>query len=239
MKTKTLLSKWLCLLLVFCLMPVTGWGDSTSATVYVSICQNAAYAETADGALFDRLPVLLTGKETYNLDDCLSAAHALYGDSDHAYASAVGAYGLGITKLWGDTSGNFGYWQNDNSSWSLEDAVADGDYVCAFIYKDSQTWGDRYIRFENTGNIARSCAGTGTRLHLIRPLGFSVDDAHLKRAGLDYWQDVKISYYDSFEELEETFPGAVMHLFYTAIHFEPRKLKHKSLTETVKLLSGE
>ena len=47
---------------------------------------------------------------------------------------------------------------------------------------------------QNTGNIARSCAVTGTRLHLIRPLGFSVDDAHLKRAGLDYWQDVEISY---------------------------------------------
>ncbi len=53
----------------------------------------------------------------------------------------------------------------------------------------------------NTGNIARSCAGTNTTLHLIRPLGFSTDDKMLKRAGLDYWQFVTIFYYDSLEEL--------------------------------------
>ena len=41
---------------------------------------------------------------------------------------------------------------------------------------------------ENTGNISRTCSVTGARLHLVRPLGFSVDDKHLKRAGLDYWQ---------------------------------------------------
>lgn len=73
---------------------------------------------------------------------------------------------------------------------------------------------------QNTGNIARSCAVTGTRLHLIRPLGFSVDDAHLKRAGLDYWKDVEIFYYDSFSELEKQFPNAIMHLFST--HAEKR-----------------
>lgn len=52
----------------------------------------------------------------------------------------------------------------------------------------------------NTGNIARTCAGTGTTLHLIRPLGFSTDDKMLKRAGLDYWKHVNIVYYDSLEE---------------------------------------
>ncbi|WP_108671884.1 tRNA (uridine(34)/cytosine(34)/5-carboxymethylaminomethyluridine(34)-2'-O)-methyltransferase TrmL [Peribacillus acanthi] len=52
----------------------------------------------------------------------------------------------------------------------------------------------------NTGNIARTCAGTDTALHLIRPLGFSTDDKMLKRAGLDYWEHVDITYYDSLEE---------------------------------------
>lgn len=52
----------------------------------------------------------------------------------------------------------------------------------------------------NTGNIARTCAATGTKLHLIRPLGFSTDDKMLKRAGLDYWQYVDITYYDSMDE---------------------------------------
>ncbi len=62
----------------------------------------------------------------------------------------------------------------------------------------------------NTGNIARTCAVTGTELFLIRPLGFSIEDRYLKRAGLDYWHLVKIHVYDSFTDLlkehkEETF----------------------------------
>lgn len=59
----------------------------------------------------------------------------------------------------------------------------------------------------NTGNIARTCALTGTVLHLVRPLGFSVDDKHLKRAGLDYWHLVEIHYYDSLSELLEKYPN--------------------------------
>lgn len=53
----------------------------------------------------------------------------------------------------------------------------------------------------NTGNIVRTCAAVGAELHLIKPLGFSVEDKYLKRAGLDYWNEVNIKYYDSFEEL--------------------------------------
>ncbi|QJD87633.1 tRNA (uridine(34)/cytosine(34)/5-carboxymethylaminomethyluridine(34)-2'-O)-methyltransferase TrmL [Cohnella herbarum] len=60
----------------------------------------------------------------------------------------------------------------------------------------------------NTGNIARTCAATGTHLHLVRPLGFSTDDRVLKRAGLDYWHAVNITYYDSFEEVEAANAGA-------------------------------
>lgn len=59
----------------------------------------------------------------------------------------------------------------------------------------------------NTGNIARTCAGTDTTLHLIRPLGFSTDDKQLKRAGLDYWQFVNIIYYDSLDEFFERNAG--------------------------------
>ncbi|WP_138494081.1 tRNA (uridine(34)/cytosine(34)/5-carboxymethylaminomethyluridine(34)-2'-O)-methyltransferase TrmL [Paenibacillus pinistramenti] len=58
----------------------------------------------------------------------------------------------------------------------------------------------------NTGNIARTCAATGTHLHLVRPLGFRTDDATLKRAGLDYWYAVHIEYHDSFEELQAAYP---------------------------------
>ncbi|GCF94019.1 putative tRNA (cytidine(34)-2'-O)-methyltransferase [Enterococcus florum] len=52
----------------------------------------------------------------------------------------------------------------------------------------------------NTGNIARTCAATNTPLHLIEPLGFSTDDKHLKRAGLDYWHDVEITYHSSLND---------------------------------------
>ncbi|REK74526.1 tRNA (uridine(34)/cytosine(34)/5-carboxymethylaminomethyluridine(34)-2'-O)-methyltransferase TrmL [Paenibacillus paeoniae] len=58
----------------------------------------------------------------------------------------------------------------------------------------------------NTGNISRTCAATGTHLHLVRPLGFDTDDRTLKRAGLDYWHSVHIHYYDSFQEVQDKHP---------------------------------
>jgi tRNA (cytidine/uridine-2'-O-)-methyltransferase len=60
----------------------------------------------------------------------------------------------------------------------------------------------------NTGNIARLCAATDTVLHLVRPLGFSLDDRYLRRAGLDYWPLVKLVTYDSVHELYEKYPKA-------------------------------
>lgn len=53
----------------------------------------------------------------------------------------------------------------------------------------------------NTGNIGRLCLAADAHLHLIKPLGFSIDDKTLRRAGLDYWQDVRVSLWDSFDEL--------------------------------------
>ena len=53
---------------------------------------------------------------------------------------------------------------------------------------------------QNTGNVARTCAATGAALHLIRPLGFTVDDKKLKRAGLDYWDKLEVTYYESYED---------------------------------------
>ncbi|OHW62232.1 tRNA (cytidine(34)-2'-O)-methyltransferase [Andreesenia angusta] len=56
---------------------------------------------------------------------------------------------------------------------------------------------------QNTGNIARTCAATGSRLHLIKPLGFSIDEKAVKRAGLDYWELLDINVYESAEEFFE------------------------------------
>ena len=64
----------------------------------------------------------------------------------------------------------------------------------------------------NTGNIARSCAATGTVLHLVKPLGFSIDDKSLKRAGLDYWEHVKVEVHESLDDFMKTHEGKRMFL---------------------------
>ena len=53
---------------------------------------------------------------------------------------------------------------------------------------------------QNTGNVARTCAVTGSRLHLVKPLGFNIDDKKLKRAGLDYWYDLDITIYENLDD---------------------------------------
>ena len=68
---------------------------------------------------------------------------------------------------------------------------------------------------QNTGNIARTCAATGTRLHIIRPMGFEIDDRKLKRAGLDYWHLLDITYYDGLDDFFEKNPGASCFFFTT------------------------
>ncbi|OQY09439.1 MAG: tRNA (uridine(34)/cytosine(34)/5-carboxymethylaminomethyluridine(34)-2'-O)-methyltransferase TrmL [Fusobacteriia bacterium 4572_132] len=60
----------------------------------------------------------------------------------------------------------------------------------------------------NTGNIGRSCVLTNTKLHLVEPLGFSLDAKQIKRAGLDYWKDVKVYTYKSIKELWEKYPDS-------------------------------
>jgi len=64
----------------------------------------------------------------------------------------------------------------------------------------------------NTGNIARSCAATGAKLHLIKPLGFSIDDKTLKRAGLDYWPFVDLEVHDSLEDFLKVYKDMPMYL---------------------------
>jgi len=64
----------------------------------------------------------------------------------------------------------------------------------------------------NTGNVARLCAATGATLHLVKPLGFSIDDKQLKRAGLDYWHLLDIVIYENFAEFEEKNPVGTRYL---------------------------
>lgn len=68
---------------------------------------------------------------------------------------------------------------------------------------------------QNTGNIARSCAATGARLHLVGPMGFHITDKQVKRAGLDYWDKLDITYYDSTAEFFEKNQGGEFFYFTT------------------------
>ena len=65
----------------------------------------------------------------------------------------------------------------------------------------------------NTGNIGRTCCATGSRLHLIEPLGFQISDKMLKRAGMDYWDKLDVRVYDCYEDFFEKNPQAVGNLF--------------------------
>jgi len=67
----------------------------------------------------------------------------------------------------------------------------------------------------NTGNIGRLCLATGSTLHLVKPLGFSIDDRTLKRAGLDYWKEVDVRLWDSFEELRRAQATSTRFFFLT------------------------
>ena len=66
---------------------------------------------------------------------------------------------------------------------------------------------------QNTGNIARTCAAIGAKLHLIEPLGFSVDDKHMKRAGLDYWDALDVQIHTDFAQFLEQNPDAEIYYF--------------------------
>lgn len=68
---------------------------------------------------------------------------------------------------------------------------------------------------QNTGNIARTCAAIGASLHLIKPLGFEIDDRKLKRAGLDYWHQLDINYYDGLDDFYAKNPDAEVYYFST------------------------
>ncbi len=80
----------------------------------------------------------------------------------------------------------------------------------------------------NTGNIGRTCVATGTRLHLIEPLGFKLNEKALKRAGLDYWNKLDVTVYSDFQDFLDRNPGAKIYMattkapnVYTEASYEP------------------
>src|SRR5437762_12009528 len=67
----------------------------------------------------------------------------------------------------------------------------------------------------NTGNVGRLCLATGSTLHLVKPFGFRLDDKQLKRAGLDYWDEVKLETWGSFADLQDAQPSETRYFFLT------------------------
>ena len=89
---------------------------------------------------------------------------------------------------------------------------------------------------QNTGNIARTCAATGAALHLIEPMGFKIDNAKLKRAGLDYWDKLDITYYKSLDEFLSIHGHEELYLFSTKA---PHCYSDVTYPEKVFLLFGK
>ena len=89
---------------------------------------------------------------------------------------------------------------------------------------------------QNTGNIARTCAAIGASLHLIRPLGFTIDDRKLKRAGLDYWDKLDITYYDGLDDFFAKNPDAEVYYFTTKA---PRAFSEVTYPKKVYLMFGK
>lgn len=91
---------------------------------------------------------------------------------------------------------------------------------------------------QNTGNIARTCAATGAALHIIRPMGFEIDDRKLKRAGLDYWDKLDITYYDDYNDFLEKHPEAVGNMFYFSTK-APRAYTEVEYSDNVFIMFGK
>lgn len=120
------------------------------------IPENAIYVTISDGSLaLVRRAVSLSdadGDGATTIGDALVLAHdaAYEGGAAAGFGAAETEYGLSMTKLWGNTSGAYGYCVNDASAMSLYDAVAVGDHVYAYVYRDLETWSDVYSYFDRS-----------------------------------------------------------------------------------------
>ncbi len=143
---KKILSLVLFVLMMLGCISVSAFAQDDTVTVYVSVADKgelvAAQVEVnvtdidSDGA--------------FTVNDALFALHeTVYkGGAQAGYSSYIHKdYGLSLGKLWGDTSGNFGYYVNNSSCWGLSDTVKNGDYVNAFVYADSKFYSDTFCFF--------------------------------------------------------------------------------------------
>ena len=135
-----------CLLVtLLSLLPVNGEGE-TSVKVYVTVSNKGELAMAAR-------EITVTDADAdgvITVSDALFAAHeaAYNGGAAAGYEAYVGDYGLSLSRLWGDNSGAYGYYLNNASCLSLASPVANGNYVAAFVYKDTMSFADLYCYFD-------------------------------------------------------------------------------------------
>ena len=148
------MKRMLSVLMVFCmLLCIVPAYAADGITVYLSVSRYGEHVTDKDGKTMAYVPIELSGQESYTIDDVFSEAHALHHpDGAEAYATSyTEEWGLGVAKLWGDTSYNFGYQVNGGreSVMGPGHEVEDGDSVDVYIYQNSGSEMENYARFES------------------------------------------------------------------------------------------
>ncbi len=149
------LSVLLCALMLLSMLHFTVYADANEITAYITISRYGNIVEDRNGNPVAEAPIVLTGKESYTLDDAFSAAHELYyeGGASAGYATADSEWGLSVTKVWGDTSGKYGYQLNFGAVSVLgpTQTIADGDYIDLCVYENYYPNTESYSKF-NAGS---------------------------------------------------------------------------------------
>ncbi len=134
---KKIVSLLLTLAMLLSVLPVCVLAESDGITVYVTASYGNGFLTTEEDMPAVLLPVSLEGEESYDLDDVFLNLHEQYAPSECTYATEETQWGLGITRFWGNDSGNYGYRVNSAMAMSLSDTVSDGDTIDATIYESS------------------------------------------------------------------------------------------------------
>lgn len=197
MKTKRFLSVVLILCLIFSTIQVTAITEANnSITVNASIVKDGQFVAGEDLTKIAHIPITVYDcdqNSNYDINEVLYALHEQYydGGAEIGYSSSQTEYGLSLTKLWGDDSGNYSYYINNNSAWSLTDTVTSGDYICAFVYQDSANWSDKYTFFKNNTETVKKGEGLSLELKCAgyddsyNPITFPVENATITINGED------------------------------------------------------
>lgn len=167
-----MLSAMLVIAMILTSVSIPAFADTTvgtaGITVYVTVSNKGEIVRDKSAEFVALAPVELNGKKAYTIDDAFKAVHDTYyeGGSDAGYSSETGEWGLYVTMLWGETSGNFGYQVNGGSESvaGLAHEVKNGDYIDAVIYENSYPNTEGYTKFDKY--IAETYKGVPTELSL-------------------------------------------------------------------------